>query len=176
MTLETVYTAQRRRVAALTLALLGAAWLAGPSSVAPSAWFAALCSAFPGLSLQQAGAQIANHGAGRPATHVTVVSCTPIPGAPVKTVTTAIVDFPPLAFTGPHRHTGVVTAFVLEGTLRSQMEGSAAAVYTTGQTWIEAPRALHLFAENPDASRPAKLLALFVTDEGCGPLVIPEPS
>lgn len=176
MIVGAVRTAQRRRAAALTLALLGAAWLAGPSSVAPSSWFSALCSAFSGSSLQQADAPNGEHGAVRPATHVTVVSCTPVPGAPAKSVTTAIVDFPPLGFTGPHRHPGVVTAFVLEGAVRSQMEGSAAALYTAGQTWVEAPRALHLFAENPDAARPAKLLALFVTDEGCGPLVIPEPS
>jgi len=30
-----------------------------------------------------------------------------------------------------------------------------------------------MFAENPDPVNPAVLLATFVTDENCGPLVLP---
>ncbi|WP_245983299.1 cupin domain-containing protein [Trinickia fusca] len=112
----------------------------------------------------------------RPKSQVRVLSCVPLPNIVGKSVTTAIVEYPPHAFTAAHRHPGSVTAFVLEGTVRSQMEGEPPINYTLGSTWFEPPRALHVFIENPDMTRNAKLLAFFVTDEHCGPLVIPEPS
>ncbi|KVA50646.1 cupin [Burkholderia cepacia] len=109
----------------------------------------------------------------RPPSTVKVLSCEPLPNVPGKSVTTAIVDFPPLGFTPAHRHPGSVVAVVLEGTIRSQLEGGAPVDYASGQTWFEPPRALHLFAENPDPTRPARLLATFVADTGCGALVLP---
>lgn len=66
-----------------------------------------------------------------------------------------------------------MTAFVLQGTLRSQLEGGPVGTYGTGQTWFEPPGAVHLFAENTSASEPAKLLAVFIAEDNCGPLVIP---
>jgi len=138
-----------------------------PSDSEPS-WLAAICGALPGPHPDSA-----TRNAGRPATSVHPLLCEPLPDAPGKSVTTVIVDFPPNAFTGPHRHPGSVTAYVIEGVVRSQMEGTPAADYHSGQTWFEAPYALHAFAENPDPLHPAKLLATFVTDSGCGPLVLP---
>jgi len=55
------------------------------------------------------------------------------------------------------------------------MEGGPVVNYQKGQTWMEAPYALHAMAGNPDPAKPAQLLAIFVTDSNCGPLVIPEP-
>ena len=143
----------------------------GPASV--ERWLRDICSAEDQPMFSSAPAQPG--AASRPVTHVKVLSCEPLPDVPGKSVTTAVVDFPPLALTGPHRHPGTVTAFVLEGTVRSQMEGATAIDYRSGATWFEPPRALHLLAENPDPVRPARLLAVFVTDRDCGPLVIPEP-
>lgn len=110
----------------------------------------------------------------RPETSIRPVSCEPLPGIPGKSLTVAVIDFPPDAYTPSHRHPGSVSAFVLKGTLRSQMEGSAAETFKAGQTWFEPPGALHLFAENVSKSEPAELLATFITDSHCGPLVIPE--
>lgn len=110
----------------------------------------------------------------RPATILNVLSCTPLPHVEGKSVTTALVTFPPDSHTPAHRHPGSVTAFVLKGSIRSQMEGEAPRVYPQGSTWFEAPRALHVFAENTSATEPAELLAVFVADTDCGPLVIPE--
>ncbi len=108
----------------------------------------------------------------RPTTTVNVVSCQPLPNVPGKSITTAVVKFPPRAYTPAHRHPGSVTAYVLHGVVRSQMDGVPAGDFGAGETWFEPPGALHLFAENTSATEPASLLAIFVTDEGCGPLTI----
>lgn len=109
----------------------------------------------------------------RPATVVKPVSCTKLPDVPGKSITTAIVEFPPHAFSPRHRHPGSVTAIVLTGTLNSQLSGEPIHSYSAGQTWFEPPGAIHLFAENASATEPAQLLAIFITDHDCGPLTIP---
>jgi quercetin dioxygenase-like cupin family protein len=158
----------REARAVMAVSVLALATLSGiPSDSIPS-WLASICSTLPGSAADQAALS-----AGRPSTTVRPLSCEPLPNVPGKSVTTVIVEFPPRAFTGAHRHPGSVTAYVLEGVVRSQMEGTPAADYQAGQTWFEAPYALHAFAENPDPVRPAKLLAMFVTDTGCGQLVLP---
>lgn len=110
----------------------------------------------------------------RPVTGVKPLSCERLADVPGKAVTTAIVIFPPDAYTPAHRHPGSVTAFVLKGSIRSQLSGDAVVTYQAGETWFEPSGALHVFAENASATEPAELLAIFVADENCGPLVIPE--
>lgn len=111
----------------------------------------------------------------RPATVVKPLSCEALPNVPGKSITTVTVDFPPGAHTPAHRHPGSVTAFVIKGAVRSQLAGSPPPqVYGSGTTWFEPPGALHLFAENASATEPAQILAVFVADDNCGPLVIPE--
>lgn len=58
----------------------------------------------------------------RPATQVKRLSCEPLADMPGKVVTTLQVDFPPGGFTPAHRHPGAVTAIVLSGQVRSQMQ------------------------------------------------------
>jgi len=110
----------------------------------------------------------------RPATVVKPLSCEALPNVPGKSITTVTVDFPPGAYTPAHRHPGSVTAFVIRGAVRSQLAGSPPQLYGPGATWFEPPGALHLFAENASAAEPAQILAVFVADDNCGPLVIPE--
>ncbi|WP_210249246.1 cupin domain-containing protein [Rhizobium sp. ERR 942] len=112
--------------------------------------------------------------AGRPQTTVRPISCEPLPNVPGKSLTVAVVDYPPNAYTPRHRHPGSVSAFVLKGTLRSQLEGGPAGTYRAGETWFEPPGTAHLFAENVSKTEPAELLATFVADSDCGPLVIPD--
>ncbi|MGC5700601.1 cupin domain-containing protein [Pseudomonas sp. NFXW11] len=116
-----------------------------------------------------------NPAAARPQTQIKPLSCQPLSDMPGKVVTTLLVDFPPGAHTPAHRHPGSVTAFVVKGQVRSQMQGSPAQTYSAGETWYEAKGELHSFAENPSSTEPAQLLTVFVSDENCGPLVIPEP-
>jgi quercetin dioxygenase-like cupin family protein len=124
--------------------------------------------------MQMANADADGAAGARPKTVVTPVSCEKLPNVPGKSITTAIVVFPPNGYTPRHRHPGSVSAFVLKGTLRSQLAGSAAGLYTQGQSWFEPPGAIHLFAENASTTEPAELLATFIADDDCGPLTIPD--
>ncbi|MBB4000331.1 cupin domain-containing protein [Aureimonas pseudogalii] len=108
----------------------------------------------------------------RPATVVTPVACTPLPDVAGKSITTALVYFPPSAFTPEHRHPGSVTAYVLSGAIRSQLAGAKVETYSAGQTWFEPPGIVHDFAENASSTQSANLLATFVADGDCGPLTI----
>lgn len=110
--------------------------------------------------------------AGRPATIVKPLSCEKLPNVPGKSMTTALVQFPPNAYSPRHRHPGSVMAFVVKGTVRSQLEGGPVGTFGAGGTWFEPPGTIHLFAENASATEPAELLAIFVADDDCGPLVI----
>lgn len=150
---------------------VGVALLAGAGVLL--VWMNWTLPARPGVQL--ADSHPAQQAAARPTTQVTPLSCEPLADVPGKVVHALLVDFPPHGFTPAHRHPGAVTAFVLHGAVRSQMQGLPAQTYSTGQTWFEPTGELHLFAENPSGTEPAQLLAVIVSDEGCGPLVIPEP-
>jgi quercetin dioxygenase-like cupin family protein len=89
-----------------------------------------------------------------------------IPNLPGKSLVAIIVDYPPGGKTPPHRHarSAFVTGYVLSGEIRSQVDGGTARVYHAGESWTEAPGAHHTVSENASATKPAKLLAIFVLD------------
>ena len=159
---------------ALSLAL-AAVWALMPHGNRQQAvdWLADVCSTASRPMFSSAPAPAGSGVAARPSTGVKVLSCEALPNVPGKSVTTVLVDFPPLAYSPAHRHPGSVTAIILEGTIRSQLGGGPVGTYKAGETFFEPPRTLHVFAENPDPVRPAKLVAVFVTEENCGPLLLP---
>lgn len=90
-----------------------------------------------------------------------------LPCVPGKTFTSAIVTFPPGAHAVPHRHgDAFVYAYVLEGTVRSQLQGEPPHIYRQGENWSEPPGAHHLATENTSPTEPAKLLVVFVGTTG----------
>jgi quercetin dioxygenase-like cupin family protein len=90
-----------------------------------------------------------------------------LPNVPGKTFTSAVVTFPPGARAVPHRHgEAFVYAYVLEGTVSSQLEGQPAHVYHQGENWSEQPAAHHLATENTSSTEPAKLLVVFIANTG----------
>ena len=161
-------------VAALSV-VLAAGWALMPHGGKQEAvqWLDDVCSAVSRPMFSSAPAPAGSGEAARPATSTKVISCEALPHVPGKSVTTVIVDFPPLAYSPAHRHPGSVTAIILDGTIRSQLGGGPVGTYKTGETFFEPPGTLHVFAENPDPVRPAKLVAVFVADENCGPLLLP---
>ncbi len=96
----------------------------------------------------------------------TIVSSEPLAHVPGKRVTAAVVDFPPGAVSPPHRHGGSVTVYVLEGTLRSQLADGPIDTFTPGGTFFEPLGIIHTHSSNPSATERARILAVFVHDEG----------
>jgi quercetin dioxygenase-like cupin family protein len=111
-----------------------------------------------------APATVMQASATRPTAHT--LSTDALPHVAGKNITTMIVEFPPSGFSPPHHHGGSVTVYVLSGTIRSQLQGGLPMVYTAGQTFFEPPGIVHLLAENMSATDPARILAVFVADEG----------
>jgi quercetin dioxygenase-like cupin family protein len=91
-----------------------------------------------------------------------------LPNVPGKTMTAIVVDYAPGAASKPHHHakSGFIYAYVLSGTIRSQVAGEPAAkVYKAGEFWTEGPGAHHVVSANASKTRPARLLAIFVADD-----------
>lgn len=102
----------------------------------------------------------------RPRATVQPVSSSALPHVPGMRISAVVVDFPPNGFSPRHHHGGSVTVYVLAGAIRSQLEGEPAAVYGEGESFFEPPGVVHLLAENASATEPARILAIFVAEEG----------
>ncbi len=91
-----------------------------------------------------------------------------LPNVPGKTLTVVQVDYGPGGFSAPHRHpaSGFVFAYVLSGTIRSQVEGEPLGVYSAGQTWTEPPNSHHIVSANASKTKPARLIAYIIADDG----------
>ena len=83
-------------------------------------------------------------------------------------MTGVLVEYGPGASSPPHHHTtkGSVVAYVLEGAIRSKVNDGPITVYEAGESWLEPPGAAHSVSENASATEPARLLAVFVAEDG----------
>ncbi|MEV0164385.1 quercetin dioxygenase-like cupin family protein [Nonomuraea fuscirosea] len=91
----------------------------------------------------------------------------PLPGVKGKTFTSKTVAFPPGGRSVPHRHgNAFVYAYVVEGTMRSQLGGEPVRTYRQGEFWVEAPGAHHVLTENASQSEPAKLVVVYISNTG----------
>jgi quercetin dioxygenase-like cupin family protein len=97
--------------------------------------------------------------------HIPVTSQA-LPNDPGRSLTAVVAAFAPGAKAASHRHAGIVFAYVLEGTVRSQLKGGDVIEYRAGQSWVEPPGATHTLTENPSRTMPARLLAVFVAPTG----------
>jgi quercetin dioxygenase-like cupin family protein len=89
-----------------------------------------------------------------------------IPNLPGKSLVAVVVSYAPGAKSPPHRHaaSAFITAYVLSGSVRSQVDDEPVRVYRAGESWSERPGARHKVSENASADEPAQLLAVFVVD------------
>lgn len=89
-------------------------------------------------------------------------------GMPGKEVTLETVEYPPGGKSPPHRHHAQVFVYVLEGSLRMQVQGSPAVTLGPGGTFYESPEDVHSVSENASRTRPAKFLVVMVKDKATG--------
>jgi quercetin dioxygenase-like cupin family protein len=91
-----------------------------------------------------------------------------LPNLPGQKLTGVLVEYAPGASSPPHHHTtkGSVVAYVLEGAIRSKVNDGPERVYHAGESWLEPPGAAHSVSANASTSVPARLLAVFVAEDG----------
>ena len=90
-----------------------------------------------------------------------------LPNVPGKSISAVVVSYAPGAKSPKHQHAGSVLAFVLSGEIRSENSATGpATVYKAGETFFEPPGSVHLVSANASPTEPARLLAVFVADDG----------
>lgn len=101
-----------------------------------------------------------------PASKNAVLFDNPLPNVPGKSLKGVLVEYPPGGASPSHVHakSAFITATVLEGEIRSQVNDGPAKVYTVGESFTENPGDRHSVSANASATKPARLLAIFVVD------------
>ncbi|MBA4099032.1 MAG: cupin domain-containing protein [Rhodospirillum sp.] len=129
-------------------------------SFATAAWFAAAL----GAAILQPS--IVGSASAHDAETVKQIFSQHLPNVPGNSLTAFVVEYAPGGKGEAHHHSGSVFAYVLEGEIRSQIsDGQPAKVYKAGEFFYEPPGSDHLVSENASATKPAKLLAVFVADD-----------
>ena len=103
---------------------------------------------------------------------VTELMTKALANVPGKEVTMITVDYPPGGVDAVHRHNASVFVYMLEGSMVMQIKGDKEVILHPGQTFYEAPDAVHLISRNASDTKPAKFLVLFVKDKGA-PILVP---
>jgi len=98
-----------------------------------------------------------------------------ITNIPGKSLIAVVVDYPPGAASSPHTHEGsaFIYAYVVSGTIESQVDDGPKRVYRAGESFYEAPGSRHIVSRNASATEPARLLAVFVVDSDHDALTSP---
>lgn len=128
-----------------------------------------LVLAFAALSITTASA------GDRPPGKVTVVFDQPLPNVPGKSMRVVLVDYAPGGGSPAHTHpkTAFIYATVLQGAVRSSVNGSPEKVYKAGEHFIEEPGSFHGVSANASDTKPSRLMAVFVLDSDEKELVTP---
>lgn len=97
---------------------------------------------------------------------VTLVYDHPLPNVPGKSLRGVLVEYEPGGTSSGHTHpnSAFIWATVLEGAIRSQVNGGPVTTYSAGESFSEYPGDRHGVSENASKTKPARLLAVFVVD------------
>ena len=108
---------------------------------------------------------------------ITVVFDHVLPNVPGKSMKGVLVEYGPGASSPAHTHpaSAFIYATVLEGAIRSRVNDGPTKVYRAGESFAELPGDHHGVSANASATRPAKLLAVFVVDTDAAVLTTPDP-
>jgi quercetin dioxygenase-like cupin family protein len=86
-------------------------------------------------------------------------------GIPNKEGIMLTVQYAPGGTSMPHRHDAHVFVYVLEGSVKMQVDGQPEVTLTAGQTFYEKPSDVHRVSANASTTQPAKLLVFMVKDK-----------
>ncbi|MGH8428954.1 MAG: cupin domain-containing protein, partial [Solimonas sp.] len=76
------------------------------------------------------------------------------------------VSYAPGQSSAPHRHPGITIVYVLEGEIVSKVGDAPERTYKAGEMFLETPNQLHGVSRNASTTRPAKLLAVMLSEKG----------
>ena len=93
---------------------------------------------------------------------VTVLQDQMLQNAPGKKALMIEVDYQPGQSSIAHKHDGTAMAYVLSGSITSQVKGEKAVTYKAGEYWYEPAGSEHLVSKNASTTKPAKLLVFMV--------------
>ena len=107
----------------------------------------------------------------------TLVYDQPLPNVPGKSIKGVLVEYGPGGYSPGHTHpqSAFIYATVLEGEIKSKVNGGPTEVFKAGDNWVEKPGDHHLVSANASDTKPAKLLAVFVVDTTDDELTTPDP-
>src|SRR3954451_5408534 len=99
-----------------------------------------------------------------------------IPNIDGKSMVAAVVTYPPGAKSLPHHHapSAFIYAYVLSGSIRSQVGHEPPKLYEVGEGFYEVPGSHHVVSENASDKEPARLLAVFIVDSKDKLLTVPD--
>jgi len=92
-----------------------------------------------------------------------------LPDVPGKEAVVVKVDLSPGEVVPAHRHDADVFAYVLEGSMITQLAGGKPQTVHAGETFYESPTDVHIASRNASTTQPAKLLVFFVKKTGAPP-------
>ncbi|MGO4355187.1 cupin domain-containing protein [Rhizobium sp. RAF36] len=121
---------------------------------------AVLATAF--LSPQLALASDVAKGAAK----ISVVFDQPLPNVPGKSMKGVLVEYGPGGSSPAHTHpnSAFIYATVLEGAIKSKVNDGPEKTFHAGENFSELPGDRHGVSANASATKPARLLAVFVVD------------
>ena len=99
-----------------------------------------------------------------------------LPNVDGKSMVAVVVSYPPGGKSAVHHHapTAFIYAYVLSGSIRSQVDDDRAEVYKAGESFYEVPGSHHRVSENASNKLPASMLAVFVVDSKDSELTTPD--
>jgi quercetin dioxygenase-like cupin family protein len=97
-----------------------------------------------------------------PSEKVTVLQDELLKNVPGKKAMMIEIDYKPRQSSIAHKHEGTAMAYVISGSITSQVKGEKAITYKAGQYWYEPAGSEHLVSKNASATKPAKLLVFMV--------------
>jgi len=117
-------------------------------------------------ALLAGGVASAAHAADVPAPAIVAPLLTKdLTGIPNKEGTMLTVQYVPGGASLPHRHDAHVFVYVLEGSVKMQVDGQPVLTLTAGQTFYENPGDVHRVSANASTTQPAKILVFMVKDK-----------
>ena len=82
------------------------------------------------------------------------------------------VNYPPGGKDEIHRHDAHAFVYVLEGTIRMQLQGQPEKTLKAGEVYYEGPSDVHIVGRNASATEPAKFVVVLIKKQGA-PVLTP---